>query len=97
MRFCCEVDDAIWLKIVNHGLHQSGIGDVPFHKLISRIIRYRDQIIQIPSIGQYIKVEDMVIGFSDLLEDEIAAYKSSTACNYYLFQLCPQIFFLLSY
>ena len=87
MGFSSEVDDTIRLEVVNHGLHHGGIGDVPFHKLISGIIRNRDQIVKISSVGQFIQIENMVVGFNDLLQDKVGADEACSACDNYF----PQI------
>ena len=78
--------DLIRLKIIYNGLNLSVICDVPFYKLISRIIRNGNQVIQISGVGEFIQIEDVVVGFSDLLQDEVATYEACATCNNYFFQ-----------
>ena len=90
MGFSCEMDNAIGLEVIYYRLNQIGVGDVAFNKLIAFIICHRDQVIQVTSVGEFIQVEDVVGGFGDLFQDEVATYEACAAGDDYFFQLGPQ-------
>ena len=90
MGFSCKVDNTIGLEVINHRLNQIGVGDVAFNKLIAGIVCHGDQVIQVACIGELVQVEDVVVGFGDLLQDEVGADESCAASDDYSFQLNSQ-------
>ncbi len=91
MGFSGEVDDTIGLEVINHRLNQIGVSDIAFNKLISRIVCHGDQIIKVTSVGEFVKVEDVVFGFGDLFQDEVATDEACATCDNYFFQFYPNI------
>lgn len=76
MGFGCEVDDAIRLEVLDYCFHGCSIGDVALNKLIAGVVCHGDQVIQVASVGEFVKVENVIVGFGDLLEDEVASYEA---------------------
>jgi len=58
------MDKTIRLKVINNGLHQRCIFE----------------IIQIPRIGQFIQIADVVVGLSELLKEEFKTDESCATC-----------------
>ena len=67
MGFSGEVDDTVGLEVINDRLNQIGVCDVAFYKLIAFMVSNRSKVIKITSVGEFIQVEDVVVGFGDLL------------------------------
>jgi len=74
------------LEIIDDGLYQCSISDITFNKLIAFMLFYSAKVIQIACIGEFIKVEDVVVGFGELLEDEVGADKACATSDNYSFQ-----------
>ena len=92
MGFCCEVDDAIGLEVIYYRLNQIGVGDVAFNKLIAFMVGNRSKVIKIASIGEFVQVEDVVVDFGNLFQDEVTSDKACAAGDDYSFQVKTPLF-----
>ncbi len=97
MGFSCEMDDAFGLEVLNDGFHQTGVRDITLDELVSGIRCDGFQVIQIAGIGKFVQVEDVVVGLSDLLQDEVAADKTCSACDDYFFQSSAPVSLFIGY
>ena len=97
MGFSREMDDTVGLEVPDNRFHQTGVRDIALDELISGIPCDGHQVIQIAGIGKFVQVEDVVVGLSDLLQDEVAADKACSSGDDYFFQCSAPVSLFIGY
>ncbi len=91
MRFSCEMDDTIGLEVIYYRLNQVRISDIALDELVACMVSNRSKVIKSACVGEFIQVEDVVVGFGNLFQDEVTSDKACAAGDDYFFHLCPKI------
>ena len=97
MGFSREMDDTVGLEVPDNRFHQTGVRDIALDKLVSGIRCDGFQVIQVASIGGFVQIEDVVVGLSELLQDEVAADKACSASDDYFFQCSAPVSLFIGY
>ena len=87
MTFCRQMNDSINPVFCKYLLHLFKITDIRLDKGIIRSIFDILQICQIAGIGQFIQIDNVVIGiFGNEQANHMRSYKTSTSCNQNILQ-----------
>ena len=83
VRFGCKVDDGAGFVVGKKAGYQRGIADVSTYEDVTRVALQAGEILEIAGVGEFVEIDDGLIGLIQPVENEIAADKSGTASNQY--------------
>ena len=79
MGFRGQVHDHVRAKLREQMAHLGGIAYIGMSKLISGIVSYRSNRLQIPRVSQFVNIKDAVIRIQDQVTDNCRADEARSA------------------
>ena len=75
-----KMDDAVHLFLLHKGVEAFEVADVHLDELVVRLVLYVLEVFQVAGVGQFVKVDDLVLGiFVDKQADNVTADESGTS------------------
>ncbi|CWO20839.1 Uncharacterised protein [Neisseria meningitidis] len=81
MAFCCQVHHRIRLVLGKHTIQCCAVANIDLLKRIARMMGHRFQRFQIARVGQFVEVDDGILGVSDNMTDNGRTDKARAAGN----------------
>ena len=83
VRFSGKIDDGAGFVFGKKARYQRSIADVATYEDVTWVALQAGEILEIAGVGEFVEIDDGLIGLIQPVENEIAADKSGTACNQY--------------
>ena len=85
MAFSSQMNDTVYMILLHDFLHLLVVADISLDKCVVGLVFDVLQIGQVPSIGQFVQIDDVILGiFVHEQTDHMASDEAGTAGNQYI-------------